>query len=109
MTIDKALAEVPELKEAYDGEPDTRRIIDMAKKLCVELIFVPKSKTWFLQPLDVGVMGPMKQIMSNIWLERYRCFYSSNYHMNWTSCLIDALEQISAQCIQSSFEKALNE
>ncbi len=33
MTIDKALAEVPELKEAYDKEPDTKRIIDMAKKI----------------------------------------------------------------------------
>ena len=33
MTIDKALAEVPELKEAYDKEPDTRRIINMAKKI----------------------------------------------------------------------------
>ncbi|MDO8430562.1 MAG: DNA polymerase III subunit alpha, partial [Candidatus Taylorbacteria bacterium] len=33
MTIDKALAEVPELKEAYEKEPDTRRIIDMAKKI----------------------------------------------------------------------------
>lgn len=33
MTIDKALNEVPELKEAYDKEPDTKRIIDMAKKI----------------------------------------------------------------------------
>ena len=33
MTIDKALAEVPELKEAYEKEPDTKRIIDMAKKI----------------------------------------------------------------------------
>jgi DNA polymerase-3 subunit alpha len=33
MTIDRALEEVPELKEAYEKEPDTRRIIDMAKKI----------------------------------------------------------------------------
>jgi DNA polymerase-3 subunit alpha len=33
MTIDRALAEVAELKEAYDKEPDTKRIIDMAKKI----------------------------------------------------------------------------
>lgn len=33
MTIDKALAEVPELKDAYDKEPDTKKIIDMAKKI----------------------------------------------------------------------------
>lgn len=33
MTIDRALGEVPELKEAYEKEDDTRRIIDMAKKI----------------------------------------------------------------------------
>ncbi len=33
MTIDKAMAEVPELKEAYEKEPDTKKIIDMAKKI----------------------------------------------------------------------------
>ena len=33
MTIERALDETPELKAAYDSEPDTRRIIDMAKKI----------------------------------------------------------------------------
>lgn len=33
MTIDRALEEVAELKEAYEKEPDTKRIIDMAKKI----------------------------------------------------------------------------
>ncbi len=33
MTIDKAMADVPELKELYESNPDTRRIIDMAKKI----------------------------------------------------------------------------
>jgi DNA polymerase-3 subunit alpha len=33
MTIDRALLDVPELKTAYNDEPDTRRIIDMAKKI----------------------------------------------------------------------------
>ncbi len=33
MTIERALADVPELKTAYDTEPDTRRIIDMASKI----------------------------------------------------------------------------
>ncbi len=33
MTIDKALEDVPELKAAYMQEPDTKRIIDMAKKI----------------------------------------------------------------------------
>ncbi len=33
MTIDRALAEVPELKEIYDQEKDVQTIIDMAKKV----------------------------------------------------------------------------
>ncbi|HMO78654.1 MAG TPA: DNA polymerase III subunit alpha [Candidatus Paceibacterota bacterium] len=33
MTIDRALSEVPELKKMYDTEPDTKKIIDMAKKI----------------------------------------------------------------------------
>jgi DNA polymerase-3 subunit alpha len=33
MTIDRALEEVEELRQAYQSEPDTRRIIDMAKKI----------------------------------------------------------------------------
>lgn len=33
MTIELALEQVPELKEIYDNEADTKRIIDMAKKI----------------------------------------------------------------------------
>jgi DNA polymerase-3 subunit alpha len=33
MTIDRALDEVPELKELYDTDEDTKTIIDMAKKI----------------------------------------------------------------------------
>ena len=42
MTIDHAMEIVPELKEAYKGEKDTKEIIDLAKKLegCVRHISV---------------------------------------------------------------------
>jgi DNA polymerase-3 subunit alpha len=33
MTIDRALEEVAELRQAYQSEPETRRIIDMARKI----------------------------------------------------------------------------
>jgi DNA polymerase-3 subunit alpha len=33
MTIDRAMEEVPELKEAYNKETDVKKIIDMAKKI----------------------------------------------------------------------------
>lgn len=42
MTIDHAMELVPELKMAYDNEPDTKKIIDLAKKMegCVRHISV---------------------------------------------------------------------
>jgi len=42
MTIDHAIEIVPELKDAYKKEPDTKRIIDLAKKMegCVRHISV---------------------------------------------------------------------
>lgn len=42
MTIDRALEMVPELSDAYKGEEDTRRIIDLAKKMegCVRHVSV---------------------------------------------------------------------
>lgn len=42
MTIDNAMKIVPELKQAYKSEPDTKRIIDLAKKMegCVRHISV---------------------------------------------------------------------
>lgn len=42
MTIDHAMKIIPELKTAYDSEPDTKRIIDLAKKMegCVRHISV---------------------------------------------------------------------
>ena len=42
MTIDNAISMVPELKEAYTREPETKRIIDLAKKLegCVRHVSV---------------------------------------------------------------------
>ena len=42
MTIDHAIKLIPELKEAYKNEPDTKKIIDLAKKMegCVRHISV---------------------------------------------------------------------
>ena len=42
MTIDTALSTTPELKSMYEGEPDVKRIIDLAKKIegCVRHVSV---------------------------------------------------------------------
>ena len=71
MTIDRALAEVPELKEMYDRDADTKRIIDMAKKIegCARHISVhaagvvisPRPLTDFT-PLQYDTKGEKKII-----------------------------------------------
>ena len=33
MTIDNALTQSPDLKRAYESEPETKRLLDLAKKL----------------------------------------------------------------------------
>ena len=71
MTIDRALAEVPELKEMYDKEPDVKRIIGLAKKIegCARhisvhaagVVIAPRALTDFT-PLQYDTKGEKKII-----------------------------------------------
>jgi DNA polymerase-3 subunit alpha len=71
MTIDKALAEVAELKELYDRDQDSKRIIDMAKKIegCARhisvhaagVVMAPAALTEFV-PLQYDTKGEKKII-----------------------------------------------
>jgi DNA polymerase-3 subunit alpha len=71
MTIDKALEDVAELRELYKNDPDTRRILDMAKKIegCARqmgvhaagIVIAPTELTDFT-PLQYDPKGEMKII-----------------------------------------------
>ena len=71
MTIDKALADVPELKELYERNPDSQRIIDMAKKIegCARhisvhaagVVIAPKALSEYV-PLQFDTKGDKKII-----------------------------------------------
>ena len=71
MTIDRALAEVAELKEIYDKEEDAKKIIDMAKKIegCARhisvhaagVVIAPSTLTDFT-PLQYDTKGENKII-----------------------------------------------
>ncbi len=71
MTIDKALAEVAELKELYEKDNDSHRIIDMAKKIegCARhisvhaagVVMAPEALTEFV-PLQYDTKGEKKII-----------------------------------------------
>ncbi len=71
MTIDRALAEVPDLREIYEKETDVRRIIDMAKKIegsarhisvhAAGVVIAPRPLTDFT-PLQYDTKGEKKII-----------------------------------------------
>ena len=71
MTLDRALAETPELKEIYNNEEDTRRILDMARKIegCARhisvhaagVVIAPRALTEFT-PLQYDTKGDNKII-----------------------------------------------
>lgn len=41
-------------------------VLDLARLHQIELIRVPPTTTWECQPLDISVMGPMKQIRQRL-------------------------------------------
>ena len=89
------------------------------KKLCEEknihLVIVPKQQTGSLQPLDVGIFGPLKSKSKHVQKEIYHSmFLYPNNEMNllnWHSLsvwrLVRSLEGISSDCIKSAFNKIL--
>lgn len=61
MTIDKALSDVPELMNLYKNDPDTKRIIDMAKKIegCARHIGVHAAGV-VISPSDLTDFTPLQ-------------------------------------------------
>lgn len=71
MTIDKALETEPELKQAYESDPETREILDLAKKIegnarhvgvhAAGVVIAPTDATEFV-PLQLDPKGEGKTI-----------------------------------------------
>jgi DNA polymerase-3 subunit alpha len=61
MTIDRAIAETPELKELYDTNPDVRTIIDMAKQIegCARHISVHAAGV-VISPIPLSDIVPLQ-------------------------------------------------
>jgi DNA polymerase III subunit alpha len=61
MTIDRALADVPELMELYKKDPDSKRVIDMAKKIegCARHIGVHAAGV-VISPSDLTNFTPLQ-------------------------------------------------
>ena len=73
-----------------------------------ELISLPKNCTSILQPLDVGVFGPLKRKLSLLNLDNNnRCLTSKQKRRNTIQKTMQALDSISEETIKKSFDKTI--
>lgn len=81
----------------------------IAFTLNIHLVYIPAGKTSILQPLDVGINGPIKTVGRMIAKQSLIENPCDNLTMaDSVKALIEARSKISQQTIIKSFEKALN-
>ncbi|RLN78266.1 hypothetical protein DYB28_000851, partial [Aphanomyces astaci] len=68
---------------------------------------LPKNSTSVCQPLDVGVMGPMKSKLRKKWLTEKPVVTAAEKRLAMIQRTIQAWEEMPCDLIHSSFEKAL--
>ena len=81
----------------------TERVIERAETYNIELLTVPKGLTWVLQPLDVKINGPYKQMMNSYWLQRHYNENSKDYHTNICETVLECFDRIKPEMIKDSF------
>jgi hypothetical protein len=82
-----------------------------AKRLNIELLYVPATTTAELQPLDYGVNGPLKNIYSKLWRE-HRLFNDEEItsKVAWSTASLHAIKsykQIKSKVIVHVFNECL--
>ncbi|RHY98005.1 hypothetical protein DYB37_004741 [Aphanomyces astaci] len=68
---------------------------------------LPKNSTSVCQPLDVGVMGPLKSKLRKKWLTEKPVVTAAEKRLAMIQRTIQAWEEMPCDLIRSSFEKAL--
>ncbi|KAF0717935.1 Aste57867_1997 [Aphanomyces stellatus] len=82
-----------------------RRAVD--EDLCSILEPLPPNTTSVLQPLDVGVMGPLKSTLRSLWLRETPVVTAAEKRMKMIQRTIKAWDSISEETVRKSFVKAL--
>ena len=80
----------------------------MAAHFGGEVCPLPKNTTSVCQPLDVGIMGPLKSIVKSQWLKSVKGVTAREKRANIIDITISALEQLDEATVISSWKKALN-
>ena len=78
-----------------------------AEKLGSEIYPLPENTTSYCQPLDVGVMGPLKAKLRTLWLvNSTKAKTVSEKRKLAIDLTIKAFDELSVTCIRRSWEKS---
>jgi len=94
----------------YDGtkchvSDESFKIMD--EEVECDLMPLPPNSTSVTQPLDVGVMGPLKAKLRSLWLKETPVASAEDKRRCMIRRVIDAWDDIKSTTIARSFEKAL--
>ena len=84
----------------------TEPVLELAERLRIQIILVPAGQTSTLQPLDVGINGPMLKLRQKIWREKKQ--YNPAASDSWQAAVERAqvtYERLNSATISQSFVK----
>eukprot|EP00644_Phytophthora_capsici_P012916 jgi/Phyca11/101358/e_gw1.5.915.1 len=79
----------------------------IVEETCATVCPLPPNSTSVCQPLDVGVMGPLKNCMRGKWRQSKKAATPFQKRLNAVQLTIAAWESLKPSTIVSSFEKAV--
>ena len=88
------------------GSHFTPAVLELAELLRIQIILVPAGQTATLQPLDVGINGPMLKLRQKIWRDKKQ--YNPAASDSWQAAVERAqlsYDGVKASTISQSFVK----
>ena len=75
--------------------------------LCCDFAPIPENSTGTWQPLDAGVMGPLKAMLRTAWLKERPVYTAAARRLAMIKRVIKVWDVFSSETVQKSFVKAI--
>lgn len=96
------------LLDNFDAHVSDEGQAVVAEEACCSVCPLPPNSTSYIQPLDVGVMGPFKSNLRMLWMEEeHTATDAASKRCVTIDRAIKAWSMITSSTIVSSFEKAI--